>query len=76
MKKGRPWTDQEIARVKTLLENKVSLVRAAIILKRPQASVQIQARKLGTSFPGVRATRAAIRQSMAAAEASARVRRD
>ena len=71
MPKYRPWSDAEIMQMKDLLQRKVSLARAAIILKRPQASVQIQARKLGTPFPGVRATRAALRGSIAAAEARA-----
>ena len=76
MTKYRPWSDAEIAEMKDLIERKVSLVRAAIILKRPQSSVQIQARKLGTPFPGMRATKAALRDSIAAAEARAGVRRD
>ena len=71
MPKYRPWSDAEISQMKDLLTRKVSLARAAIILKRPQASVQIQARKLGTPFPGVRAIRAALRDGIAAAEASA-----
>ena len=68
MPKYRPWSDAEVAQVKDLLARKVSLARAAIILKRPQGSVQIQARKLGTPFPGVRAMRAAYRSSVQAAE--------
>ena len=68
MPKYRPWSDAEISQMKDLLTRKVSLARAAIILKRPQASVQIQARKLGTPFPGVRAIRAAYRSSLQAAD--------
>jgi transposase-like protein len=72
MKKGRPWTVEELARIKTLVKQNVSLVRASVILKRPTASIQLQARKLGTPFPGARATKAALRDSIAAAEAEAR----
>jgi len=68
MPKYRPWSDAEISQMKDLLTRKVSLARAAIILKRPQSSVQIQARKLGTPFPGVRAIRAAYRSSLQAAD--------
>ena len=68
MPKYRPWSDAELLQVKDLLQRKVSLARASIILKRPQSSIQIQARKLGTPFPGVRATRAALRSSIEAAE--------
>ena len=68
MPKYRPWLDAEILQMKDLLTRKVSLARAAIILKRPQSSVQIQARKLGTPFPGVRAIRAAYRSSLQAAD--------
>ena len=76
MPKYRPWSDAEISQMKDLLTRKVSLARAAIILKRPQASVQIQARKLGTPFPGVRATRAALRSRIAAAEEQAGAGKD
>jgi hypothetical protein len=54
--------------LKNLIERKVSLARAAIILKRSQSTIQTQARKLGTPLPGVRAQKAAIRASIAEAE--------
>lgn len=71
----RPWDADQIAILKGLIERKISLARAAVILKRRQAAVQIQARKLGTPFPGVRATKAALNASVAAAEALAGIRR-
>ena len=52
------WDDAQIEILKGLVARKVSLARAAVILKRPQASVQIQARRLGTPFPGIRAVKA------------------
>ncbi|MET0710102.1 MAG: hypothetical protein ABWY82_25140 [Tardiphaga sp.] len=52
------WDDEQIEILKALIARKISLARAAVILKRPQASVQIQARRLGTPFPGIRATKA------------------
>ena len=68
MPKYRPWSDAEILQMRDLLARKISLARAAVILKRPQSSLQIQARKLGTPFPGVRAIRAAYRGSLQAAD--------
>ena len=62
------WDDAQIEHLKELIIRKISLARAAVILKRPQSSVQIQARKLGTPFPGVRATKALLKAKMEAAE--------
>lgn len=58
------WDAEQIEIVKALIARKVSLARAAVILKRPQSSVQIQARRLGTPFPGVRAIKARLRAQM------------
>jgi hypothetical protein len=74
--KYRPWDEGQIAVLKNLIERKVSLARASVILKRPQASVQTQARRLGAPFPGVRARKTALKESIAAAEARAGIRRD
>lgn len=54
--------------LKGLIAGRVSLARAAVILKRPQSSVQIQARGLGTPFPGIRETKARMRAQIEAAE--------
>ena len=62
------WDDAQIEYLKELIARKISPARAAIILKRPQSSVQIQARKLGTPFPGLRATKALLKAKMEAAE--------
>lgn len=62
------WDESQIEHLKELIARKISLARAAVIMKRPQSSVQIQARKLGTPFPGVRATKALMKAKMAAAE--------
>ena len=62
------WDDTQIEQLKELIERKVSLARAAVIMKRPQSSVQIQARRLGTPFPGVRATKALLKAKIEAAE--------
>ena len=66
MKKNyTPWDDSQIDQLKELIARRVSLARAGVIMKRPQASIQAQARKLGTPFPGVRAIRASIKARMA-----------
>jgi hypothetical protein len=75
MPQNRPWTDDQILILKGLVERKVTLWRAAVILKRSQMSVQAQARKLGTPFPGMRAAKAALKSRIAAAEALAGIRR-
>ncbi|WP_299807295.1 hypothetical protein [Tardiphaga sp.] len=65
------WDESQIEHLKELITRKVSLARAAVILKRPQSSVQIQARRLGTPFPGIRATKALLKARMEAAEGKA-----
>ena len=65
------WDEPQIEHLKELIARKISLARAAVILKRPQSSVQIQARKLGTPFPGLRATKALLKAKMEAAESKA-----
>ena len=68
------WDDAQIEILKGLVVRKVSLARAAVILKRPQASVQIQARRLGTPFPGLRATKALQKAKIEEAERQAALR--
>jgi hypothetical protein len=68
------WDDEQIELLKGLLERKLSLARAAVILKRPQASVQIQARRLGIPFPGIRKTKALQKAKTEEAERKASLR--
>ena len=68
------WDDAQIDHLKQLIARKISLARAAVILKRPQSSVQIQARKLGQPFPGVRAAKALLKAKMEEAESKASLR--
>jgi len=65
----RVWDNEAIEILKGLIGRKVSLARAAVILKSSQTSVQIQARKLGMPFAGIRAQKAALKKSIAEAEA-------
>ena len=65
------WDDVQIEILKGLIARKISLARAAVIMKRPQSSVQIQARRLGTPFPGVRATKARLKAQIDEAEKKA-----
>ena len=68
------WDDEQIEILKGLIERKISLARAAVILKRPQTSVQIQARRLGSPFPGIRATKALLKAKSEEAERKASLR--
>ncbi|MGM4893281.1 hypothetical protein [Tardiphaga sp. 709] len=70
MAKNR-WDDEQIEILKGLIARKISLARAAVIMKRPQSSVQIQARRLGAPFPGVRATKARLKAQFDEAEKKA-----
>ncbi|WP_295851214.1 hypothetical protein [Tardiphaga sp.] len=68
------WDDKQIEVLKGLIARNLSLARAAVIMKRPQTSVQIQARKLGTPFPGIRAVKATLKARIEAAEKKASLR--
>lgn len=68
------WDNEQIEILKGLIERKISLARAAVILKRPQTSVQIQARRLGSPFPGIRATKALLKAKTEEAERKASLR--
>lgn len=65
------WDDEQIEILKSLIDRRISLARAAVIMKRPQSSVQIQARRLGAPFPGLRETKARIKASLEDAEKKA-----
>lgn len=68
------WDDEQIEVLKALIARNLSLARAAVVMKRPRTSVQIQARKLGTPFPGIRAVKATLKASIEAAEKKASLR--
>jgi hypothetical protein len=55
------WTDVDIAKLVALADAGASLLRASSAFNRPSSSVTKKARKLGKSFPGVRAMKARIR---------------
>ncbi len=48
---SRSWTDDDLMRLKTLVSEKATPLRAAAILKRSMISVQVKARELGAPFP-------------------------
>jgi hypothetical protein len=52
-----PWTAEENERLKRLVADGASAVRASGALNRTIISVRNQARKLGTPFPSVRNAR-------------------
>jgi hypothetical protein len=45
------WTDEDNERLKALVAQGVSVIRAAATFKRSITSVRTQARKLGSPFP-------------------------
>lgn len=59
----RVWTEAEIGRLKRLVEQGATLMRASAALRRNNSSVQKKARELGLHLPGVRAVRADLRKS-------------
>jgi hypothetical protein len=65
MKPG-PWTEADNERLKSLVTQGATIIRAAAALKRTMVSVRIQARKLGTPFPPIRE----FRKKLAAGSAS------
>jgi hypothetical protein len=68
------WDDEQIEVLRQLIARQISLARAAVIMKRPQSSVQIQARKLGMPFPGIRACKARMKAKIEEAEKKAALR--
>jgi hypothetical protein len=65
---SRPWTADDIARLKDLLANGASAVRCASALGRRINSVKKAARQIGLEAPGVRAVHAKSRSKLAEAE--------
>lgn len=56
---SRSWTAEQIALLRTLVDNGVSPARASVVLKRPLLAVQSKARELGRPFADSRKIRAA-----------------
>ncbi|WP_022721362.1 hypothetical protein [Rhodopseudomonas sp. B29] len=65
----RPWDDEQVARLKELIESGASAVRAAAALKRARSSVQVKARKLGMPFMASRDAKRLRNARIAEAEA-------
>lgn len=59
----RPWTEEDVARLKDLAASGATLMRASAALNRNGSSVQKKARSLGIKFSGVRQVRADLRAS-------------
>jgi hypothetical protein len=51
------WTGNDNERLKALVAQGASIVRAAAALQRSTSAVRNQARKLGTPFPALRVAR-------------------
>ncbi len=64
------WTEEELARLRQMIESGASPARASVVFRRTLLSVQNQARKIGTPFPARRDVR---RQRLAKYEAAERV---
>jgi hypothetical protein len=52
-----PWTEEENERLRVMVKQGFSIVRAAAALKRPMIGVRTRARKLGAPFPPLRVAR-------------------
>ena len=48
------WTEEDLTRLRVMIESGASPARASVVFKRTVLSVQNQARKLGTPFPARR----------------------
>lgn len=59
----RPWTDEDAARLRALIDQGATLLRATAALRRNGTAVQKKAKELGLSFRGARAVRAGLRAS-------------
>ena len=55
----RPWTDEDIERLKQLHASGASALRASVALKRNRVSVMTRALQLGIPFPSIRELRSA-----------------
>lgn len=56
-----PWTPELDERLKELVAQKASVIRASAALNKPLSSVRIRARKLGLELPGLRELKKKIR---------------
>ncbi|MDP1585487.1 MAG: hypothetical protein Q8M18_18875 [Bradyrhizobium sp.] len=56
-KRKTSWTPEDNERLKTMVENGLSVLRAAASLKCSMDAARTQARKLGAPFPTVREAR-------------------
>jgi hypothetical protein len=56
----RKWTEEDITKLKQLMDEGATLLRAAAALNRGSGSVQKKARELGKTFASVRQVRAGI----------------
>ena len=54
----RPWTPDQVERLKVLIAGHASPLRAAAALNRSIISVQAKAREIGTPFPHKRRVKA------------------
>lgn len=59
----RKWTEEDITKLKQLMDEGATLLRAAAALNRGSGSVQKKARELGKTFASVRQVRADLRAS-------------
>lgn len=59
---SKTWTDEDIAKLRALAAQGATRLRAAAALRRGTNSIQKKARELGLELPGVRATKAAVRE--------------
>jgi predicted lipid-binding transport protein (Tim44 family) len=64
----RAWTDEEIEKLKALLAAGASVTRCSAALNRASTGVRMQARKLGISVKGIRASKRISNAKIAAAE--------
>ncbi|CAN5261070.1 hypothetical protein BH11PSE4_BH11PSE4_24690 [soil metagenome] len=64
----KAWTDEECARLIDMVKAGASVSRCSAAFNRPTNSVRNQARRLGTPFPGSRATKAIKMAKINAAE--------
>jgi hypothetical protein len=65
----RPWTEDEIERLKTMARSGASVARCSAAFNRPGTSIMSQARKVGVPIAGQRKVKAAQKAKIAAAEA-------
>jgi hypothetical protein len=48
-----PWTAEENERLREMVAQNISVVRAAAVFRRSIKSVRVQGRKLGVRFPSI-----------------------